>query len=438
MFQQLDIAIGFVVVMLLLSLLVTAIVQAISAVFDLRGKNLLRALSDLLKQIDPGLNAPAPRDTKLTPPRLWLNKIRDVFVHPFSFWKITLATRAADAITQHPVIAHTFTRAKSIRKDELLDVLKDLCSADTIASIDPAAKAKLEQMLAAEVPGGAATADVAQRLAIQLGDKFPGLKEQLGEVLTETMGSISRVEEGIAKWFDAVMDRASDVFTRWTRAITIAISVLLVVILQIDAGLILKQISTNPDIRAGLLKLSDTALTQADEALKIANRGTNALNAIADKHSGDATLAGLKNAPPLSSCQEGKQWLEQYGKNKPADTANLQKEFDAVCDPQAAADLKNSVERISQLQKKLEETNLKIVPDKIGDTLVFGNEKTPFRDRVRSWWKAYLSSGAHLLGTLAMVVLLSLGAPFWYNALKQLSNLKPSVTQKIEKESASA
>jgi hypothetical protein len=37
-----------------------------------------------------------------------------------------------------------------------------------------------------------------------------------------------------------------------------------------------------------------------------------------------------------------------------------------------------------------------------------------------------------------MVVLLSLGAPFWYNALKQLSNLKPSVTQKIEKESVAS
>jgi len=37
-----------------------------------------------------------------------------------------------------------------------------------------------------------------------------------------------------------------------------------------------------------------------------------------------------------------------------------------------------------------------------------------------------------------MVVLLSLGAPFWYNALKQLSTLKASGTQKIEKESATS
>jgi len=41
------------------------------------------------------------------------------------------------------------------------------------------------------------------------------------------------------------MDRASDIFTRWTRTITVAISILLVVVLQIDAGYLLQQISTN-------------------------------------------------------------------------------------------------------------------------------------------------------------------------------------------------
>src|SRR6267378_8691733 len=77
MFEQLDIAIAFVTVMLLLSLLVTAIVQAISAVFDLRGKNLARALSDLLKQIDSGFSAPAKTDATGHATKPWLNKIRD-------------------------------------------------------------------------------------------------------------------------------------------------------------------------------------------------------------------------------------------------------------------------------------------------------------------------------------------------------------------------
>jgi hypothetical protein len=49
MLQQIDNAIAFSVVMLMLSLIVTAIVQAISAVTDLRGRNLASGLSNLLK-----------------------------------------------------------------------------------------------------------------------------------------------------------------------------------------------------------------------------------------------------------------------------------------------------------------------------------------------------------------------------------------------------
>jgi len=33
------------------------------------------------------------------------------------------------------------------------------------------------------------------------------------------------------------------------------------------------------------------------------------------------------------------------------------------------------------------------------------------------------------------VLFLSLGAPFWYNVLRQLSNLRPAVAQKIEPKS---
>jgi hypothetical protein len=424
MFQQLDIAIAFVVVMLLLSLLVTAIVQAISAVFDLRGKNLVRALADLLKQIDSGLNAPDVAQS-------WQQKVRSRLAHPFT--RITLATKIADAVTKHPLLAHTFTRAKSIRKDELFDVLMDLSSDNTIATIDPGAKAKLKQMLARQAPGGVVTVDMAQKIAAELGNKLPGLKDQLGQILTETMSSLSRVEAGIGRWFDSVMDRASDVFTRWTRTITIITSVLLVVILQIDAGLILKQVSTDPGVRAGLLKLSDTALTQADETLKSGNRGTAALQVVAEKHANDPAAADLKNAPSMGTCFQADQWLVDYQRNHPR--TDFRDELKTRCEELTIAELKNTAPQIGEMWNELTATNLRIVPDKINGASVFGDEKAPFRERFQSWLRAY-NAGWHLLGTLAMVVLLSLGAPFWFNTLKQLSNLKPSVTQKIEKESA--
>jgi hypothetical protein len=427
MFQQLDIAIAFVVVMLMLSLLVTAVVQAISAFLDLRGKNLTRTLSNLFIQIDSGLAVSPSSDKALKGAKLWLTKIVNWSAHPFS--KVTVSTQIADAVTKHPVLAHTFTRAKAIRKEELLAVLKDLCSDTTVGDIDLAAKGRLKEILASQVPGGIGTTDTAQTLAADLGNEFPDLKDQFNQIVSETMGSVSRLEAGIEKWFDTVMDRSSDVFTRWTRTVTIVISVLFVGILQIDSGLILRQISTNPGIRAGLEKLSDSALAQADETLKAGDRGTKALNLIADQHKGEAMESDFRTAPSLSTCAEGKDWVEEYGKLKQNDFSKLEKEFVDACQELTAGALRNSEDQISRIRDELAATNLTIVPDSVNGNAIFSD--------FGSWGRAYVSR-SHVLGTLAMVVLLSLGAPFWYNALKQLTNLKPSITQKIENESSTS
>src|ERR1700722_4339368 len=135
MFEQLDAAIAFVVVMLMLSLLVTAIVQTISALLDLRGKNLVRALSDLFAQIDSGLRSDADESEKGI--KYLFERAKNVWTHPFT--KITLATRVADAVSMHPTIAHTFSRAKAIRKDELLNVLQDLGSDSPARDMDSTA-----------------------------------------------------------------------------------------------------------------------------------------------------------------------------------------------------------------------------------------------------------------------------------------------------------
>jgi hypothetical protein len=109
--------------------------------------------------------------------------------------------------------------------------------------------------------------------------------------------------------------------------------------------------------------------------------------------------------------------------------------FNEHCQELTVAELKNTVPQIGSMRNELAATNLKIVPETINNEPVFGEENASKWERFRSWKRAY-HQGWHLLGTSAMVVLLSLGAPFWFNALKQMTNLKPSVTQKIEKEAA--
>jgi len=379
--QQLDTAIAFVVLMLMLSLLITAIVQAISALFDLRGKNLVRALADLFKQIDPDLRATAKRDIKA-----WLT-------HPFTH--ITLSTQLADSVATHPILAHTYTRAKAIRKEELLDVLKDLCSTQPNGKVDPTVQSKLKAILASAVPGA----------------------------------TTSALEAGVGKWFDSVMDRASDIFTRWTRTITIVFSAFFVLILQIDAGAILQQISMSPDVRAELNKISDAALSRTDEVMREGNRGSKALQKfIADRKVAIPATA-LDGSPLLATCAEARIWLAQ---NAPKESnIQLQEDFTIYCRNQAATDLKASQQEINDIRLALSKANLTLIP--VG---LFGDKKGLW-NRLSAWGNLYGSSPRHILGALAMIVLLSLGAPFWYNALKQLSNLKPAITQKVAKESSS-
>jgi hypothetical protein len=45
---------------------------------------------------------------------------------------------------------------------------------------------------------------------------------------------------------------------------------------------------------------------------------------------------------------------------------------------------------------------------------------------------------SHLLGILATVGLLALGAPFWFNLLKNLTSLRPALATLIEKRPTSA
>lgn len=118
MLQQIDTAIGFAVVMLILSLIVTAIVQMISALTDLRGRNLASGLANLLHQIEPSL--------------------RDKFRA-----NSTVAEYIANVVVKHPAIAHAGTRAKAIGESELVSVLKDLCSDQPAADIEKEAQEKL-------------------------------------------------------------------------------------------------------------------------------------------------------------------------------------------------------------------------------------------------------------------------------------------------------
>src|SRR5580704_617661 len=259
MLQQIDNAIAFSVVMLMLSLMVTAIVQAISAVTDLRGRNLASGLSNLLNQIEPEFRLKMSDGT-------------------------TFARYIADVVVKHPAIAHAGTRAKAVSQNELVRVLRDLCSANPATAIDETAQAKLKALLDARVPGGEETVSSVQVVAQELGTKLPGQEAQVKAAVDATFVTISKLEVQVDQWFDTVMNRLSDIFTRSTRAITVAISVLFVLILHVDSGELLRQITSSPELTARLTAMTDPALSQASKIFDNADRAKAALTDVKNNH----------------------------------------------------------------------------------------------------------------------------------------------------------
>jgi hypothetical protein len=79
--EHLDTIIGFAVVLAGVSLLVTTLIQMVSALFSLRGSNLRWGIETLLKQLDPNLEAhaaktlPKERSAALTAESKALDKV---------------------------------------------------------------------------------------------------------------------------------------------------------------------------------------------------------------------------------------------------------------------------------------------------------------------------------------------------------------------------
>lgn len=365
MLQQIDSAIGFATVMLLLSLVITAVVQTVTAVLDLRGHNLRLGIAKLLKQIVPELRkfSPAAKNAGLT-----------------------LADEVAKAIVTHPSLEVGLTHLKAIRADELIKILDDLASD---APMQPDALSE-------------------------------DIRKTLRTTLSQASAGVRKIEQDVNSWFDTIMDRTSDSFVRHTRITTVAVAAVIVFAVQIDAGAIWRQISTSPELRANLLKISDSTASQADRILAQGPPASLTLQNMATNRSSADEVKALTGAPrDLIRCEDGLNWVR-------ANVPSLSKEFSDNCDGAVVNELKEARSNMQAVSADFSKMQVGIVYPGL---------------QIKGWdtlgiWGQTLWQPAHFLGVLVTVILLSFGAPFWFNTLQELANLKPSTASKIQKESA--
>jgi hypothetical protein len=390
--RYLDTAIGFAVIMLLLSLLVTTFVQSVIALLNLRGSNLKWGLELLLGQIDPGMKPKIKKDI-------------------------------ADKVLMHQAIASTGVLrlrrwAAAIRVEELFRILRQLGggTAGGKGQLGAPALKDLKQLLGEPLLEAARVDQLATDIAKVVPVDAAILKMHMLQALAEP----GKVVAGVSDWFDTVMDRVTQRFTMHTRWLSVIAAVLLTLALRLDTPAVLNRIWSNAALRDQLVAAAPAALRMADTVGSYETRqkalATRAIRTVREAQADTALKTILAQAPPdLGTLREGADWLAK-ALAKRSDSATVL----------TAYHQRMGIETDSLLSRYAESSDS--IRSVLGDPAI-GIFQTPLPP-LRYWL-----SWDHLVRGLISIVLLSLGAPFWYNALKRMADLRPVLARKVEEES---
>ena len=435
MLNTIDVVIAFAVIMSVLSLLITIIVQMVSAAFSLRGKNLANALALTFQTIDPkigdhahSLAAQILRDPIFSD-SIWRPKHRPAVIPDPSTQALIDAEKklqeaekelaadlkspgkqaAVDAARQEVNTASTGATARGVTPNRMapwgfFSKLKDATALG--GAIRPGEIYRIINEFAELTPTEAALRDIPPDLIQKSIDLLDCLRnrdqpakesesklkvirrvadifsthEQQKAVLDSLANFGATVERATTeaydrfqRWFGSAQDRAEQWFQTHVRIVTIICSICAAFLLQLDTAEIYRQLRDQPKLVEALVKSAPTVLQQGEPVT-------------------DAT-----------------------------DTQQL---------------LKNKKEAVDVLRQTLDEAGFDIVPHPF-----FGRwdkDPTPTWARALSLPRPIAVYLAHFIGILATAGLLALGAPFWFNLLKNLTSLRPALATLIEKRPTSA
>jgi hypothetical protein len=286
-------------------------------------------------------------------------------------------TLCSDSIFTHLSWApRRWHMATAIQPDELAKLLS-LVSAGK--AYEPQIRAILEQvnpavqrearMLAAVIPQTAATVD------------------QLKQFSDKAAGALGHLEAT----FNSTMDRISQRFTLQMRIWTVVFSVIMTLVFHLDAATLYAELSAEPSLRASVSGVSETMIRKYLDLQQASTAGQTAPASSQPSAQPTAQAPVSASAQPPASTQPGGKPGDQ---ELPEQTRKLADDFGQIKHSLAASDLK-----IFQVHD--------------------------------GWYKpSSFGSPGEFFRILATAGLLSLGAPFWFNALKTLTSLRSTTAQK--------
>jgi hypothetical protein len=402
---HLDTLIAFTVVMLGVSLIITVLTQTVSALLGLRGTNLLWGTKTVFKTIDPELEAHA----------------ESILTHPIisdSLW-----SRFCGVLKDIPLVgrmARRWTLATAIRSGEIVSMLtaraQHLRAAGGEANL--AAASRIDAALEAS---DASTARQIRILNEAFHDLAPHYALQIDKILDQVTTASQQALGSVESRFNTAMDRVSQRFAAQMRIWTVIFSILLAIGVPLDTFQLFDRLWADPqtreslvNTRSAMMKEADTIIQTSSGAPQTAGPGTEpqvyaaAFQQLKTQHPEETD--GMGEMPTMPGYDAARMWLTdnlvQNEKRINAPDTNNQAIYQDYAKSVAAA----LADKANEIRQKIESSGLDLIPQ-------------PYRF-------LHFDGYRNFLGALISAVLLSLGAPFWFNALKSLSNLRPILANK--------
>jgi hypothetical protein len=439
MLDSLDTLIAFSLIFTVVSLLITIVVQMISTACNLRGRNLSWALAETFEAIEPTLAAKAKAKGK------------------------TLA----DHVLEDPLIADKqifgkVMRATALRPHELFDVLHRIATGkktgvdaniqkDVLGlfvalgvSVDDLKKAgetvKNVQNTVADMTNlvnSLPDADKKKTLISVLGQISAAPQNAANQVATSVADAQARIDLAFQKfesWLTTGQERAQEWFTMHARMATLLVAIGFAYAFQLDAVEIFREASTNRIMRDKLVAQTENVLGEGQKILAVEKEKNVleiAFTSWKSKQKDPIKAALDANTFNIAATDTRESFLKKVERSlssvaakdeasKAAVGLALEKLDDGIVESVHNALKEKSVE-YKRVRAGLEGAGFSLLPT--SDTGRWGIGWLP--------WKI---SFGHWLGMTFSVLLLSLGAPFWFNTLKSLASLRSTVAGNISDE----
>ncbi len=230
--QAIDTVLAFSMIMLLLSALVTVLVQMFISLFGLRGHNLLFGLRQLVGTVAPDLDQ-ADVET------------------------------LADKIFKHPALRAGVKRAAvEVNAKEILMVLESLRKGE---DLEPKIKATLDELFEQAASESSKLAGSLELLK-NLRTDVPERVEAIQKLTDSALASAKEVVVRIDTWFDSSMSHAGERLKLHARWITGFCAVVMAVGLQVDSASLLTQLWSDPEVTTQLVLDAQGALDLYDRS----------------------------------------------------------------------------------------------------------------------------------------------------------------------------